>query len=113
MRLEDLAAAAVEASRPGLTWLSLPDLGADSRSRLLHRILGREPGAIDTAPLAPEMRILAGMGRLRRMVIEDVSPLESWSLGSAEMVRYRFRSRSEIRHMVAGWTADERLFWLQ
>lgn len=112
VRLEELAAAAVEASRPGLTWLSLPNLRPDRRSRLLHGILTRESDETDMTPLAAEMRALAGMNRLRRMSVEEILPVESWSLGPVEMVRYRIRFRSEIRHLVGGWTADERLFWL-
>lgn len=110
--LSELAAAALEANTPGSTWLSLAGEQVDGRARALKSILTRGEATPDAAVLAPETLVLLRMNRLRRMTVDDIRPLESWSVGRTEHVRYRIRSGSETRHLVAGWTEDDKLYWL-
>jgi D-alanyl-D-alanine carboxypeptidase len=111
--LAAIAAAALEAVAPGSTFASLPVGREDARSRATLRLLARGKAAPDPKLLAPELARLAPQ-RLRHAptAIESLLPVESYVANGGEMVRYRTITARGAGHILAGWTKDERLFWL-
>jgi CubicO group peptidase (beta-lactamase class C family) len=114
--LGDMAYVALEAAEPGSTYVSLPAGTEDARSRALRALLQRGERAPDPGVLAPELAILGpktrGVPRMRDPMT-SLLPVESYEANGGEMVRYRIAESGGVRHMLAGWTRDEKLFWLQ
>lgn len=114
--LADLAHTALETVAPGSTYHSLPDQNTDSRSRALKALLERGESPPDRGLLAPELAGLGertrGVPRLRKRV-SAVHPVESYEANGGEMVRYRIIHDGRPIYGLAGWTRQEKLFWLK
>ncbi len=110
-----LAYGAMEAVEPGSTFLSLSANREDARSRALKALLSRGDTRPDPAVLAPELAVLGEGPRgvpKARQAITSIVPVESYEANGGEMVRYRVTQASGISHRLAGWTRDNKLFWL-
>lgn len=114
--LGDLAHTALETVAPGSTYHSLPGQKADSRARALQALLERGDRDPDAGILAPELAVLGkgtrGVPRLRKR-ITSVEPIEEYEGNGGEMVRYRIIHDGRAIHALAGWTKQEKLFWLK
>lgn len=111
--LRIMALTLAEALAPATTYLSLaPSSGGDSRTARLRAYLQRGERAPDPGLFAPELAAHAGVNLPRLDSIEGMAPVESYAAPGGEMVRYRVLRRPYASHLLAGWTTDNRLFWL-
>ncbi|MDP3853215.1 serine hydrolase [Phenylobacterium sp.] len=111
--LRIMALTLAESLAPETTYLSLwMASGGDSRTARLRTYLQRGDGAADAGLFAPELAAHGGLNLPKLDNIEDMAPVESYSVSGGEMVRYRVLRKPYASHLLAGWTTDERLFWL-
>lgn len=114
VNLPAMALEVAESLAPGSTFASLPAGNPnDLRAKRLRAFLFRGDTRPSDGLLAPELTALnpaslnSASGAVDRM-----TPVEAYRVPGGEMVRYRIEAPGLVRHRLAGWTPDGKLFWI-